>query len=54
MSMILNKFHLILCIKGCKKIYKKFTRLKKVSPQTKNNKDLKEKVLDKAGDLFNE
>ena len=34
--------------------YTKFTGPKKVSPQTKHNKDLKEKVLDKAGDLLNE
>ena len=31
-----------------------FTRLKKVSPQTKKNEGLKAKNLDNAGDLFNE
>ena len=31
---------------------KKFTGLNEVSIQTKKNKDLKEKVLDKAGDFF--
>ena len=33
---------------------KKVTKLKNVSPQTKTNEDLKEKVLDNVGDLFNE
>ena len=35
-------------------VHKKFAGLKKVSPQTKKNEDLKAKVLDNAGDLFNE
>ena len=34
--------------------HKKFTKFKNVSPQTKANEDLKEKVLDNVGDLFNE
>ena len=34
--------------------YKKLTKLKKVSPQTKTNEDLKEKVLVSVGDIFNE
>ena len=34
--------------------HKKFTKLKNVSPQTKTNENLKEKVLDNVGDLFNE
>ena len=33
---------------------KNFTSFKKVSPRTKNNEDLKTKVLDSAGDLFND
>ena len=32
----------------------KFTRFKNVSRQTKNNEDLKAKVLENNGDLFNE
>ena len=34
--------------------HKKFTKLKNVNPQTKTNKNLKEKVLGNVGDLFNE
>ena len=34
--------------------HKKFTGLKKLTPQTKENEDLKVKVLDNVGDLFNE
>ena len=34
--------------------HKKFTELKKFPSQTKENEDLKEKVLDNVGDLFNE
>ena len=34
--------------------HKKFITLKVVNPQTEANKDLKEKVLDKDGDIFNE
>ena len=33
---------------------KKITGFKNVSPQTKNNEDLKAKVLENVGDLFNE
>ena len=33
---------------------KKFIEFKNVTPQTKNNEDLKAKVLDNVGDLFNE
>ena len=40
--------------KRLQKFLKKFTGLNEVSIQTKKNKDLKEKVLDKAGDFFNE
>ena len=54
MPMILKKCYLILCIKRLQILYKNITGLKKVILQTKNNKDLKEKVLDKAADLFNE
>ena len=34
--------------------HKKFTKLKKVIPQEDTNKNLKEKVLDNAGDLYHE
>ena len=34
--------------------YKKITGFKNVSPQTKNNEDLKAKVLENTRDLFNE
>ena len=40
--------------KTLKNFNKKFTVLKKVIPQTKNNKKLKEKVLDNAENLFND
>ena len=40
--------------KKMKDFHKKFTKLKKVIPQTEANKNLKEKVLDNVGDLFNE
>ena len=33
---------------------KRFNRLKTVKPQTDENKNLQEKVLDDVGDLFNE
>ena len=33
---------------------KRFSKLKAVDPQTDENKVLKPKVLDNAGDLFNE
>ena len=38
--------------KTLKNFNKKFTSLKNVVPLTKANKNLKEKVLDDAGDLF--
>ena len=34
--------------------HKKFITLNGVNPQTEANKDLKEKVLDNDGDIFNE
>ena len=34
--------------------HKKFIKLKGVNPQTKANEDLKAKVMDNAGDIFNE
>ena len=34
--------------------HKRFTKFKDVNPQTNENKDLKAKVLDNAGDLFND
>ena len=34
--------------------HKKFIKLKSVNPQTEANKDLRAKVLDNAGDIFNE
>ena len=34
--------------------HKKFIKLKGVNPQTKVNEDVKAKVLDNAGDIFNE
>ena len=40
--------------KKLKDFHKKFTKLKNVIPQTEANKNLKEKVLDNVGDLFNE
>ena len=51
--MILKNFHLILCIKNSD-FHKKITRLKKLTPEIKENRDLKVKVLGNAGDLFNE
>ena len=51
--MILKNCHLILCIKNSD-FHKKITRLKKVTPEIKENKDLKVKVLGNAGYLFNE
>ena len=45
----LNSMH-----KKLKLFHKKFTNLKNVIPQTEANKNLKEKVLDNVGDLFNE
>ena len=45
---------MILCIKKWTSCKKKFTRFRKVTPQTKEKEDLKTKVLDNAGDLFNE
>ena len=40
--------------KNLQNFHKKFTGFKNVSPQTKNNEDLKAKVLDNVRDLFNE
>ena len=40
--------------KTLKNINKKFIDLKNVIPRTEANKKLKEKVLDDAGDLFND
>ena len=40
--------------KKLKNFHKKFTSLTNVVPQTETNKNLKEKVLDDAGDLFND
>ena len=37
-----------------KNFHKEFINLKNVNPRTKANKELKEKVLDDAGDLYNE
>ena len=51
--MLLKNYYLILFIKD-NEFHKKFTGFKKVIPQTKENKDLKETVKNNAGDLFNE
>ena len=40
--------------KKLKTFHKKFTDLKSVNPQTEANKNLKEKVLHNAGDIFND
>ena len=40
--------------KKLSEFHKKFTRFKSVNPQTEANKDLRAKVLDNAGDIFNE
>ena len=40
--------------KKLKNFHKKFTSLKNVVPRTEANKNLKEKVLDDGGDLFND
>ena len=40
--------------KKLSEFHKKFTKLKSVNPQAEANKDLKAKVLDNAGDIFNE
>ena len=45
----LNSMH-----KKLKNFHKKFTDLKNVTPRTEANKNLKEKVLDDVGDLYNE
>ena len=49
--MNLKNYHLILCTKNWMILKKKF---KAVNPQTNKNEVLKPKVLDNAGDLFNE
>ena len=40
--------------KKVKNFHKKFTGLKSVIPRTEANKNLKETVLDDAGDCFND
>ena len=45
----LNSMH-----KKLKHFHKKFNNLKNVTPRTKDNKELEEKVLDNAGDLCND
>ena len=40
--------------KTLKNFHKKFTSLKNVAPRTKSNKNLKNKVLNNAGDLYND
>ena len=40
--------------KKLSEFHKKLTRLKDLNSQTKANEDLKAKVLDNAGDIFNE
>ena len=40
--------------KNLKNFHKKFTNLKNVTPRKEVNKNLKEKVLEDVGDLFNE
>ena len=40
--------------KKLKDFHEKFTSLKNVAPRTEANKNLKEKVLDDAGDLYND
>ena len=40
--------------KKLKDFHKNFTSLKNVAPRTEANKNLKEKVLDDAGDLYND
>ena len=47
------KFKNIDDIKKLNDFHKKFTGLKKVTPRTKDNKSLKTKVLNNAGDLYN-
>ena len=53
----INHFKEILLDYMCKRLqnyHKKFVSFKKVSLQTKKNKDLKVEVLDNTGNLFNE
>ena len=40
--------------KKLSEFHKKSTRFENVNPQTEANKDLKVKVLENAGDIFNE
>ena len=48
-ELLLNSLH-----KKLNAFHKKFTGLKKLTPQIKENEKLKAKVLDNVGDLFNE
>ena len=48
-ELLLDSMH-----KKLKDFHKKLTKLKNVFPQTEANKNLKEKVSDNVGDLFNE
>ena len=52
--MILKKCYLIPKHKKLSEFEKKITRFKNVNPQAKANEDLKPKVSDNAGDIFNE
>ena len=40
--------------KKLSEFHKKITRFKNFNPKTEANKDLKAKILDKSGDIFNE
>ena len=51
--MNLKNYHLALWTKKSM-IQKNFNKLKAVNPQTNENKELKPKVLDNVGDLFND
>ena len=48
-EMLLDSMH-----KKLSKFRKKFIKLNEVNPQTEANKNLKTKILDNAGDTFNE
>ena len=53
-SIDLKNFHFDSVDKKLNDFRKRFNRLKTVKPQTDENKNLQEKVLDDVGDLFNE
>ena len=53
MSVVLKKFHLILCITSCRIFVRNLLGLKMLVHKQKNNEGLKAKVLDQAGDIFN-